>query len=113
MNLLKQIIGYAIWIMVSLLLGFCHMYIVLGPRGEPSTGLLHLIDVFYTFGLFHVGIRIGLIIALLFVLLDVFYLKKKLENNIKSTGIRFMILLVITGIVATIHYILEKVIDII
>lgn len=113
MKTLKQIFVYLIWVVVSLMLGIGYMRIILGPREKPTTILSFIFNLIYDLGLFHVGIRIGLIIAFLYVLLDVFFLKKKLKYTIKTVGIRFMILLAITCIVAIIHYILEKVIDII
>jgi len=104
MNTLKQILAYLIWIVVALLLGIGYMWILLGPN-EPSTGFLHLFDDFvYDLVLVYVGLITGSIIALLFI---------QLKNNIKSTIIRFLLLLVITIVVGVTHYILEKVVDVI
>ena len=113
MKTLKQILTYIMWIAVSLLLGISYMRIVLGPNEVSSKGLSYLLHVFFDFGLFYVGLIIGSIIALLFILLDVFYLKKKLTNTIKSTITRFLLLLVIAVIIGITHYMLEKVIDVI
>lgn len=114
MNIIKQIVAYLIWTVLALLLGIGHMRIVLGYKGEPSTSFLDtMFGLIYDFGLIHIGIRIGGIIAFLFILLDVFYLKKKLKNNIKSTGIRFLLLIGISMVVGVTHYILEKKIDVI
>ena len=89
------------------------MLIVLGPEPEPSKGILQIFDWIYRAVLFHVGLRVAGIISLLFILLDIFYLKKKLKNNSKKTIICFLIILLITAVVGTIHYFLEKVIDVI
>lgn len=89
------------------------MRIVLGANNIPKEGLGYLAHMFYNWSLFHIGLVIGLVITLLFILLDVFYLKKKLKNNGKSTAVRFGWLLIITITVGVIHYVLEKVIDII
>ncbi|WP_109098208.1 hypothetical protein [Aquimarina sp. AU58] len=113
MKALKQVLTYLIWIAVSLILGIVYMRILLGPNKASSDGLWYLLHIFYNLGLLHIGASIGGVIALLFILLDVFYLKKKLKNNIKATITRFMFLIGITMVVAVIHYVLEKVVDVI
>ncbi len=113
MNNLKQILTYVFWTIFSLLAGVVYMRIVLGPKPEPSTGFLKMFDWAYDVALIQVGFIIGGIIALLYILLDVLYLKQKLKNHSKKTIIRFLMIIVITAIVGTIHYIFEKVIDII
>ena len=46
-------------------------------------------------------------------LTDILYLRKKLINNKNAKAIRFATIIGITSIVTIIHYILEKVIDVI
>lgn len=111
MNILKQIISYLIWVLLAFVLGVVHMRIILGEL--PTTGIFKTFKWLVLLAVMRIALIIGSIIAILFILVDVFYLKKKLENNIKSTGIRFVILIAIAGVVAITHYILEKVIDII
>lgn len=89
------------------------MRIILGANTVSKEGIGYLWYLFYNWGLVHIGLLIGFVIAFLFILFDVLYLKKKLENIQKPTMIRFGILLIITIIVAFIHYLLEKVIDVI
>ncbi|MBG6130350.1 hypothetical protein IWQ47_001567 [Aquimarina sp. EL_43] len=113
MKALKQIFTYLIWIAVSLILGIVYMRILLGPNKVPSEGLWYLFHIFYNLGLLHIGARIGGVMAFLFIILDVFYLKKKLKNNIQATITRFILLLGIAMIVGVVHYILEKVVDVI
>ncbi len=112
MKTLKQILAYLIWIVVSLLLGIGYMRILLGPRGNFK-GFWRLLDLFYDIGLICIGGIAGLVISFLFILVDLFYLKKKLKTSVRATLTRFLILIGITVVVAGIHYILEKVIDII
>ena len=69
--------------------------------------------LFLTVGTIKAGLWVGGAIAICFVVLDVFYLRKKLKNNPKKTIIRLAALLIITVLVALVHYILEKVIDVI
>lgn len=89
------------------------MRIVLGANNVLKEGVGYLFHLFYNWGLLYVGGVVGLIIALFFIVLDVFYLKKRFKNNLKSTIIRLVILLLITTAVGIVHYILEKIIDVI
>lgn len=82
------------------------MFIILGPKTE-STGIMHIFDIIYDFALIHIGFIIGGIIAFLFILIDILYLKTK------SILLKLITLFIISIIVALIHYMLEKVIDII
>jgi len=113
MKYLKQLVRYVLWMLISIVVGITYMRVVLGANNVTKQGFGYIYHMFYNWSLFHVGLVIGLVIALLFILLDVFYLKKKLKNKGKSTAIRFGSLLIITIIVGVIHYVLEKVIDII
>jgi len=81
---------------------------LLGPNPLPS-----FFDWTYELIFVYVGLTIGSILALLFILTDVFYLNKKLQNNAHPTIIRFLTLIFIFILVAITHYVLEKVIDVI
>lgn len=113
MKILKQLLVYLVWIIISLLGGIGYMRMVLGPKPEPSNGIMRIFDWVYGAALFEVGSMIGGIIALLFILLDIFYLKKKLKNNRNSILIRLLSIIIIIVLVGTTHFILEKVIDVI
>lgn len=89
------------------------MRILLGPIDMSSKGFAFLRSLFFAHGIFYVGLIVGSIIAIVFILLDIFYLKKKLENHSKRIYIRFGILLVVAFLVFVMHFILEKVIDVI
>lgn len=110
---IKQIVVYLKWIVLSLIIGLTYMWILIGPTERSSNAFTYLLNIFYSYGVFYVGTIIGLLIAFTFILLDNFYLKKKLKNNAHGAFIRFIFLLMIAVIVGVIHYILEKVIDII
>lgn len=89
------------------------MRLVLGANTVSEEGLGYLLHLFYDIGMIQVGLWVGSAIALCFVLLDIFYLRKKLKSNPKRTVIRLAVLLMITVLVAIVHYLLEKVIDVI
>jgi hypothetical protein len=110
---IKQIFIYVTWIVIALFLGVIYVLLLLGLPQNEFTGVLHLIDIFLNLGAFYLSLIIGSIIAVLFLLLDVFYLKKKLNNDFKSMVIRVVVILGITIIVGIVHYVLEKQIDII
>lgn len=89
------------------------MRLVIGSNMVSEEGLWYLLHFFFKIGMIQVGLWVGTAIALCFILLDVFYLRKKLKNNSKKTGIRLVVLLIITLLVIIVHYLLEKVIDVI
>ncbi len=113
MKTLKLLISYLLWIAIALLLGICHMYIVLGPRETGSNFLQVIGNLFYDYALVHVGVYVGAIIAVAFVIVDVIYLKKRLKSIKKPTLIRLIVLVSIAIIIGITHYVLEKVIDVI
>jgi len=113
MKIFKQLRYYLFWIIICLLGGLAHMRIVLGPPPKPSKGIMKMFDWIYGVSLVHVGLVVGGIIALLFIVLDIYYLKKKLKDNPKKMGIRFLVVLALTAVVGITHYILEKVVDVI
>ncbi len=113
MTLLKQILNYLIWAIFSFLFAFGYMRIILGPKPEPSTGWMKLFDWIYDISMLNLGLILGSIIALFYIFIDLFYLKQKLKSNAFSPFVRFLTLIAITGIVGIIHYVAEKIIDII
>jgi len=115
MHILKNILIYLLWTVTALFLGVIYMCLILGnlPNDESFGGFGFVLKVFYLYGIALIGLPIGGIIAFLFIITDVLYLKKRLKSNPKRTHIRFGILLAITICTAVVHYLLEKVIDII
>ncbi|WP_445723720.1 hypothetical protein [Flavobacterium sp.] len=101
------------WIILSLFAGITYMRLLLGkiPDENSYKGLGFFLNLFYSFGILYFGLILGFSIAVLFFLIDHFLLRKKLNNN--SLLIRFLTLFVITLTIGIIHYILEKVLDVI
>ena len=112
-NSIKQILIYAIWVIVCMLSTYLYMLIILGPEPETSKGFLKIFNLIYDAVMFYVGLRVAAIISVLFILFDVFYLKERLKNNSKKTIFRFLIIVFITSVVGITHYIFEKIIDVI
>lgn len=115
MRAIKQSAYYFTWVLLSLVFGMLYMRIVLGkfPNDEDYHGFGFFLNLFYHFGLIYVGLIIGCIIALFFILTDVFIIKRKLGVSIQSMFIRLGILVSIAFLVGLIHFLLEKVFDII
>lgn len=95
------------------MLGICYMRILVGPFNITKEGIGYILYIFYNLGLFYVGLAVGIVIALFFILFDFLCLKKKLQNNKNAMLVRLGFLFFIATIVAGTHFLLEKVIDII
>jgi len=115
MKNIKQIAFYFWWTIVAMLMAFGYVSLLLGPvPDEESYGKFSFVaQLFYGYGLLYVGLAIGSVAAILFVLTDKFFLTKRLQNKSHKTLVRLLVLSLIMAIVAIIHYILEKVIDVI
>lgn len=114
MSTFKRILTYFAWTIIALLSAFVYMRIILGAKPEESESFFRIIfRIFYEYAFFHIGLIIGSVIAFLFILTDIFYLNKRLKSNMKATVLRFLIIIFITILVGIIHYVLEKVIDVI
>ena len=111
--MVKRILNYLGWFIVAILLGLLHMRIVLGAPPESDDDKFSFGSMIYEWALVQVGAIVGCIIALIFILFDVFYLNKKFQNNSKATLFRFIIISLIAVTVGVTHYILEKVINVI
>lgn len=114
MKVIKPIFVYLGWILISLILGIAYMRLLLGENNFAKDSVTdHFFTVFYHWGIFYVGITIGIITAFLFIMTDVLIVKRKLTNKSKLTFIRIGVLLTIITMVTLLHYFLEKVIDVI
>jgi len=114
MNVLKQILVYLIWVSISFLSAFGYVLLIVGSKPNSSNSTIDAIGlIIYYVAIYRLVPIIGAIIAVLYILTDVFYLKSKLKNNPKRIIIRFLVIIFITLAVGIIHYILEKAIDVI
>lgn len=115
MRIVKHLLTYLLWTMLSLLMGIVYMRLLLGDiaQDESIGGFGYLLKVFYLHGLFFIGLPFGAIIALLFIAIDWFFLSKKHKPKANRTLMRIALLLAITVFVAIVHYVLEVVIDVI
>lgn len=112
-NWSKMVLVYALWTMAALLLGIGYMYLVLGPMPEATNLWDFFFGKLYVFGLFRIGLIIGGIVATLFIVLDVFLINKKKIFGTNKLWVRVLALWMIMAVVVTVHYLLEKTIDLI
>ncbi|KAB5492128.1 MULTISPECIES: hypothetical protein [Flagellimonas] len=110
---IKIVLGYAWWTMAALLLGIGYMYLVLGPLPEATNLWDFFFGKIYLFGLVRIGLIIGSIVATLFILSDVFLIRKKQIFGTNKVLVRMLALSIILVVVATLHYLMEKTIDLI
>jgi len=106
-------LSYLPWTILSLLSGIAYMRLLLGPNPVPSKGFWGLLHMFYNIGMLRVGLVFGAVLALAFIVADVFFLKQKLGHGLQATALRVLGFIGIGICVAIVHYFLEKVIDVI
>ncbi|HDZ04701.1 hypothetical protein LCGC14_0345450 [marine sediment metagenome] len=111
--MVKRILNYAGWLLIAIILGFLHMRIVLGPGSKSTSGGITFLNGIHDFVLWYVGSIIGAIIGFLFILLDIFYLNKKLQHSKKATLIRLSVIIGLAIIIGATHYFLEKIANVI
>jgi hypothetical protein len=110
---IKKLFIYLIWTVIAWVIGIAYIWLLIGDGTEGLPDSWDLLRSFFNFALIYVGFIIGSIIALLFILVDVFYLRNQLGTDFKSNLTRFLVLLLITVMVIIVHYILEKGVDVI
>ena len=115
--MLKRIFEYVLWTIAALLLGMGYMCLIftltLGQIPEETSLISFIISKLYVFGVIYVGAIIGAILAALFILLDVFYLKRKWQQSKHFFLKRVISMLFLLVGVAALHYLLEKIVDVI
>lgn len=112
-NVAKKIAEYFFWTITALLLGIGYMRLLLGADPEVTNLLSFIFSMIRLWGIFYVGLVIGAIAAGLFILLDIFYLKKKCQSLKHRLIMRVFTMLFIFTVVSTLHYLLEKPLDVI
>ena len=109
----KQIGTYFLWTLVSFILAAIYIWTLLGPITIPKKGLSYLLYLFFQWGVIYVGLPVGFCVAVVFIITDIFYLKKKLISYPYPILARFGFLIIIMMLVFLFHYILEKIINVI
>lgn len=113
MTVLKRILNYFIWTIIAFICASCYLWIILESLPNYFNGFTSISELLLELIFIYVVPIIGSIIALLYILIDIFYLNKKLKNNVNSTVIRLFFIIGITILLGATHYFLERVIDVI
>lgn len=81
--------------------------------GKPpeATGLWVIFNGIAEFVIIWIGGFIGLVSFVPFVLIDQFYIKRKIETELNQNIIRILSVLILSATVTLIHYVLEFVLD--
>lgn len=113
MQAFPRILPYIPWTIFSLLLGMIYVRLLLGENPVPDEGLWAPLRMLLNIGMLRLGLILGAVLALVFILADVCYLKSKLGQGGKAIALRGLCLLGLGVCVAIVHYVLEKVLDVI
>ncbi|MDI3321427.1 hypothetical protein [Pinibacter soli] len=111
MNVIKTTIKYLIWLLLSISAGMGCMRIELEKPPAALTGFWAIFNGLHEFIIIRIGGLIGLISFILFVLIDLFYIKIKVETKLNQNILRIITILFLNIIVTLIHYVLEFVLD--
>ena len=104
---------YALWLVIAFLLVLSYIYLLLGPVPK-TTGLWDFVFYkLYFFGLLRLGLIIGCLVSGIFIMTDVYFLGSKELSSRRKIVLRTLLLLVILMLVAGLHYLLEKVFNLI
>lgn len=107
MKQLKKILFYILWTIVSVFLSIGLKYIELGQKTESTFLLSSLFDWLYEYVILIVGSILGVICAIIFFIVNYYWIKPKVIQKKLVYGIQFLSLIIITLVIAKIHYILE------
>jgi uncharacterized membrane protein YjjP (DUF1212 family) len=106
MKILKTITNYLIWLLISTFSGMGCMRIELGMPNE-ATGFFAILNGLDESIMIWIGGFIGLISFIPFVLIDIYYIKRKIETRPIQNVIRMFTVIILTIIITLIHYVLE------
>ena len=106
MKVITTIIKYLIWLLLSIFSGMGWMRIELG-KPIIATGFFSILNGLDEFIIVWIGGFIGVISFIPFVLIDICYIKIKIQTKLNQNIMRIFAILVLSAIVTLIHYILE------
>ena len=113
MNVFKQIFRCSLIVLISILFGLLYVKILLESNSISKEGLGFLLHVFFTWGRISLGLIIGLVISIVYILCDVLISRYKQRDKEGLFIIRVGLFSLVAFFVIAVHYFLEKVINII
>lgn len=106
MKVITTITKYLIWLLLSIFSGMGWMRIELGKSIE-ATGFLAVLNGLDKSIIIWIGGFIGSISFIPFVLIDLFYIQRKIGTKLNQNITKIFSVFILTGIAALIHYVLE------
>ncbi|TRX36225.1 hypothetical protein FNW52_09370 [Flavobacterium sp. ZT3R18] len=106
MKVITTIIKYQIWLLLSIFSGMGCMRIELG-KPTKATGFFAIFNGLDESIIIWIGGFIGLISFIPFVLIDLCYIKRKIETKLNQNIVRIFTVIILSAIVTLIHYVLE------
>ena len=104
MKYLKIIIGYLLWLLLSVLLGMASVFVAIGLPKKHS-GFLAIFNGLEELLIFYFGIGIGVLAFILFLPINYYYITLEKWQINKITA-RFSLLLVLVSTIKISHYML-------
>ncbi|KIA97020.1 hypothetical protein OA93_15605 [Flavobacterium sp. KMS] len=106
MKVTITIIKYIICFLLSIFSGMVWMRIELGEPIE-ATSFFSMFNALYGYIIIWIGGFIGLVSFIPFVLIDLYYIKRKIETKLNQNIARILAIIILSGIITLIHYVLE------
>lgn len=110
MKVITTIIKYLIWFLLSIFSGMGWMRIELG-RPIEATGFWAVLNGLDKSIIIWIGGFIGLISFIPFVLIDLFYIQRKIGTKLNQNITKILSVFILTGIATLIHYVLEFILN--
>lgn len=110
MKVITTIIKYLIWLFLSIFSGMGWMRIELG-KPINITGFFAIFNGLDISIMIWIGGFIGLISFIPFVLIDLCYIRRKIETKLNQNIVRIFTVVILSAIVTLIHYVLEFILN--
>lgn len=110
MKAITAITKYLIWLLLSVFSGMGWMRIELVKPIE-ATGFFAILNGLDKSIMIWIGGFIGLISFIPFVLIDLFYIQRKIGTKLNKNITRILSVFILTAIVTLIHYVLEFILN--
>ena len=110
---IRIVFEYALWLVIAFLLALSYIYLLLGPVPKITGVWDFVFYKLYFFGLLRLGLIIGCLVSGIFIMTNVYFLGSKELSSRRKIVLRMLLLLVILMLVAGLHYLLEKVFNLI
>ncbi|CAD0007695.1 hypothetical protein [Flavobacterium salmonis] len=110
MKFITAIIKHLIWLFLSVFSGMAWMRIELG-KPINATGFFAIFNGLDVLIMICIGGVIGLISVIPFVLIDLCYIRRKIETKLNQNIIRISSIIILSAMITFIHYVLEFTLD--